>query len=455
MRGRNLKKLMSIIISTGMLVMLLTGVVSAGTTYTPVNGDNTTCVFYKYLIVGAGDQIPNATFSFSIAPGTAISTDTSDNSVMEVLAGVGSPSIADVTFTSSDTTYTSVQTNDVDVARTAAQRVNGATSGVQFDTSKNEKYAKNSTIVDFSSVSFPEPGIYRYIISEDTDADHAAAGITHDTDVDRVLDVYVIDNEATTDNDTDLLVAAYVLHTEEGNVTINTTSMGSNDVQTAGAALADKTDGFTNEYSSKDLKIMKEVTGNQASRDKYFELTVTCPEIDENGVYQVSIGNDNDNNTSDGNADATSGTTTATISANQSKANFTTATSDSTVGTISGSELKDGRKFYLQHGQSIVIRGLAADTKYYVTENAEDYASAVMSGKTNGTAASPAVVGTVAETMDTANHKLAEAGFTNTRNGVIPTGILLSATGLIVVALIVVFGIVFFAIRSKKRYEEE
>ena len=45
--------------------------------------------------------------------------------------------------------------------------------------------------------------------------------------------------------------------------------------------------------------------------------------------------------------------------------------------------------------------------------------------------------------------------FTNDKHGTIPTGVLLSATGLIVVGLIVVVGVVFFGIRSKKRYEED
>ena len=203
--------------------------------------------------------------------------------------------------------------------------------------------------------------------------------------------------------------------------------MGSNDP----TPLADKTDGFTNEYSSKDLKVSKEVSGNQASRDKYFEITVTCTDVADADSYVVSIADDNDANTNDGNADATSGTTTATIAANQGQTNST---------SVTGAQLKAGKKFYLQHGQSIVIRGLSPDASYTVTENAEDYKSAVMSGKTNS-----GKIGTVA-----GDNKMAEAGFTNTRNGVIPTGILLSATG-----LIVVFGIVFFAIRSKKRYEEE
>ena len=45
--------------------------------------------------------------------------------------------------------------------------------------------------------------------------------------------------------------------------------------------------------------------------------------------------------------------------------------------------------------------------------------------------------------------------FTNTKQGVIPTGIILSAAGLIVVAILVVAGVVFFGVRSRRKYEEE
>ena len=45
--------------------------------------------------------------------------------------------------------------------------------------------------------------------------------------------------------------------------------------------------------------------------------------------------------------------------------------------------------------------------------------------------------------------------YTNTKDGVIPTGIILSVAGLLVVGLIAVIGFVFFGIRSKRRYDED
>ena len=395
--------------------------VFAATSYTAVTG--TSCNFNKYLIMDVGDSVPNATFSFTVAPGTAVSPDTSSNDVMEIMAGVGTPTIADVTFAPGDATATSAGTN-IDVARAASDRQSGLTAanGVQLEA--GEKYATKQATVDFSSVSFNEPGIYRYIVTETANASHEAAGIMHDNDTDRVLDVYVIDNNGT------LEVASYVLHTNVSDPVIGT-DMGSADVASTGTALSDKTDGFTNEYNTKDLRFSKEVAGNQGARDKYFELTVTATNVADNDSFVVSLADDSDANTNDGSADATSGAAKigGTIAANAGKTNPT---------TVTGTQLKAGQKFYLQHGQNIVIRGLPLNASYTLTENAEDYKSAVMSGKTNS-----GVIGTVA-----GNAKVAEAGFTNTRGGTIPTGVAVYAG--VGVAMVVIAAATFVLTRKNK-----
>lgn len=379
----------------------------AATPYTPVAG--TSATFNKYLILDAGDTVPNATFSFTVAPGTAIAATAT---TMEVLAGIGTPTIADVTFGPTDTTATAAGANS-DVGRTNAAR--GGTAGDTVQLDPGEKYATKTATVSFTGITFPEPGIYRYIITETASTVNAAAGIIHDTDTDRVLDVYVTDDGTGT-----LVVSLYVLHTNAGTVA-------------AAAALADKTDGFTNEYTTKDLKIEKEVTGNQASRDKYFELTVTMADGTVNGSdsFVVSLANDSDANTNDGNADATSGTNAATIAANAGKTNPT---------TVTGAQLLAGQKFYLQHGQSVVIRGLPANANYTVTENKEDYSSAVKSGDTNS-----GVIGTVA-----GSNKMATAGFTNTRDGIIPTGVLLTVIPGIVIILAGITGLILLKSRKRK-----
>lgn len=412
----------AVTVTTAMTVPVMAAA-GGGNDYTPVAGTSTT--MKKFLIMDSGDTVPNATFNFTAAPGSPRSASTADNEVMQVLAGIGTPTVAAVTFGPSNTTATSAGAN-IDVARTNEDRTGTASTDlVQLDA--GEKYATQQTTISFSGITFDEPGIYRYVITETADAAHAAAGIAHDTDNDRILDVYVTDDGTGT-----LVVSAYVLHTDDDDVVINNT-MGSADVAAAGDALTDKTDGFTNEYSSKDLVFAKEVTGNQASRDKYFEFTVTASGIADTDTYVVSLEDDSDATTTDGDASATSGTNSATIAANAGKTNPT---------SVTGAQLKAGVKFYLQHGQSIAIRGLAPNATYSVTENAEDY-KPTASGVTGYTDATSGTIGTVA-----GNNKAVMTSYLNQRSGIIPTGVMAKVWPGIILAGAA--GVVIYAVTRRK-----
>lgn len=408
--------------------------------YDGVSGTSTT--FKKYLIVSAGDNIPNVTFNYTIAAGEAVSADTSNNEVFQVLPGVDADkiTITATTFSDDDATYTATQTEDIDVGRAASSRATGLTAatGVEFETSKNEKYAKQVATIDFSHVTFDEPGIYRYIVTESANAANAAMGITNDNDVDRVLDVYVTDNGQGV-----LVVSSYVMHTEinDGETPAINSTMGTADVTTDGAALSDKTDGFTNEYHTKDLVFKKEVDGNEASRDKWFEFTATLADVNDADVFTVSLADDSNANTTDGNADATSGTTSATRESNRGKTNPT---------SVTGAQLKAGVKFYLQHGQSIAIRGIPVNATYTVTEDKEDYKSeaSVVTGHTDATTG---VIGTIA-----GDNKAVHTSYKNTRRGNVATGIVLNAAKFIGIGLVGI-GVIFvlFLLKKKRDSEEE
>ena len=412
---------------------------SAAFTYTPVAGSSTE--FNKYLIMSAGDNVPNATFNYTVEAGEAVSTITSDNQVFQVIPGVAptAVTITPTTFAPGDTTYDAVQTGHMDVSRTAAERATGLTAatGVEFEATTGEKYAVKTATVSFANVTFDEPGIYRYIIKEAASATDEAKGLMHDNDIDRVLDVYVTDNSAGT-----LVVSGYVMHTD-----INSTAtpaingdMGTADVQTAGAKLADKTDGFTNEYKTKDLVFKKEVTGNQASRDKYFDFTLSLSGLPASDKYTVSIADDNNAFTTDGNADDKSGANSATIAENANKTNVKELTASGT-GTIE-------QHFYLQHGQSIAVRGLPLNATYAVTENKEDYKSQP-SLVADHTDAANGTVSTVAGT-----NKAIKTSFLNTRNGVIPTGVAAAVGSAVAVAGIGAAGLFGMGMKRRKKEEE-
>ena len=463
MRIKNATPKAAAAIMSAMAALSMAAPAMAATAYTPKAGGTTS--FKKFLIMAAGDNVPNVTFNFKIraAAGDELRSlgthdasvnDGEDNATFQVDAGINPAAIkingtagndgGNVSFVTTDTTYATAQDGDTDVTRLASARVSGGTeaNGVQF-TENAEKYAKKDVSLDFTGVQFTEPGVYRYIITETANADHAAAGIIHDTDVDRVLDVYVTDNGSGV-----LEVSQYVLHTDlvatqpaiGGN-------MGTDDVTSQGGRLSDKTDGFTNEYKSKDLDFKKEVTGNQASRDKYFRFKLELSGLTAGNKYTVSLANDSNEYTNDGDADAKSGTTVATRTGYQNQNNVTelTAASDGTIGKGNGNEVY----FYLQHGQHIVVRGLPLNAKYNVTEDKEDYKQEASSvdGYTALTDSGNATIGSIA-----GDAKIVKTSWKNTRSGNIPTGVLASIIpGL---ALVGVGGAGFLASR-KRRSEEE
>ena len=392
---------------------------AAGTNYSPVEGTGFT--FNKYLVMSAGATTPSATFHYTVTKGTARSVDTSDNSVMQVLEGVGTPTVSDSVFSAAQATSASASASQIDVQRTDRTKV-------KWESSKGEKFAVSTSTVSFSGIHFDEPGIYRYVVTETASDADEAKGIIHDDDTDRILDVYVIDNGKGS-----LEISAYVMHQNETDVVISG-AMGSADVASDGAALVDKTDGFTNEYISSDLLFKKEVTGNQASRDKYFALTVELENLTAGNRYAVSLANDGNANTTDGNADAVSKSNSATIAANAGKTNVTELTADANG--------KVRQTFYLQHGQEVAVRGLPLNASYSVTENAEDYKSNSASVK----GYQDAVSGIMKTHVKTS--------YLNERDGIIPTGITLSAFPGMMILLGAAAGAGVILLRVRRRREE-
>lgn len=405
-------KIMAILMITALIMSFAIISTSAATTYTGVTGGTTT--FSKYLIVDTDTNIPNVTFDFSIAPITTGKAATANTVAVyaPASAGVtGTPTISDPVFTS-DTqttpTYTAVQSADE--------------GKLTLDSGK--KYAAKTVTVDFSSVTFPEPGIYRYIVTEAA----ASGAYTHDTQntggtaLTRYLDVYVTDNSGT------LEVSSYVLHKDDDTIEANANS-GSSEVATDGTAVDDKSASYVNEYATKDLAFSKKVDGNQASRDKYFKYTVTVTGLTAGDTFTVNIDN----------ADASPAGNSAT-----------TYSSMTNPTAVTGTQLASGVDFYLQHGQSIKILGLPTTASYTVVEEAEDYTSAA-----NNDLVAVAAQGSDPEktyndastgTMDSDKY----VGFTNTKNGVIPTGVLLTIAPFAIGILL--FGaLAIFLISKRKR----
>lgn len=440
-------------------VMLATSAVSvsaAGTNYDTnigtATGISKVTTFDKYLVMEEGANVPNVEFAFSIAPGSAIAYDT-DEGTFQVLAGItgtsGGPTItwdqyhldsdedgpdtdvkSTVRFTSSDTTILAANKGDTDYVK---------------DLVAGKKYVKHTATVDFSDVVFPEPGVYRYVITE---TDPNLAGIVCDANLYRYLDVYVTDaSDATTKK---LEIAGYVLHATADSIdrsedfgTDGTTGSDatSGALAAAGTAASDyKSQGFTNKFVSHDLSFSKTVTGNQGSRDKYFKFTVTISGALPNTKYTVSLDDDSNAYTTDGvKADATVPENAATDSDYYGESNLTEIV---TNANGSGTYV-----FYLQHGQTIAIRGLGEGTIWTIEETPEDYkvSDVDVSGDSTADVDDSNDAKVVSEGIDADT----VVAYTNTRDGVVPTGVLLVVAPFAAMALAGLAGIIVIA--SKKR----
>lgn len=378
---------------------------------TEIGGTKTT-TFDKYLVMDKQAEVPNASFKYAVTAGTAKAYDVAGKKFAVLagvdadkvtMAGVGTETANTITYKQGDATL-----NDVNAL-------------VKNYDNSFDKYAKKTATLDFSACGFTEPGIYRYIVTESG----TNQAVTNDADATRVVDVYV--NDASGEGENKLEIAGYVLHSNADDAP--DVSLGENNGST-GSYVGTKSQGFTNSYDTSDITISKAVSGNQASRDKYFEFTVKITDAVPGTVYDVDLSD----------ADVTTKTNAATITANEGKTNPATLTVGAD-GTVT-------QKFYLAHDQRIVIQGVAKDSKYKVTENAEDYKSTPADAIDNTEGRGDATSGTVAS-------EDIRTGYLNTRNGTIPTGVIMTVAPFAAVTLLGGAGAVTMIMKKKKSEEEE
>ena len=444
------KKLSVMLITTALVAFMAVPAFAANTGYVPLKSPN--AQFDKYLLVDSDAVVPNTSFSFTISsndvteilPGTAATTTSAGT--LPLYKGPGTPTISAVSFSPNDTVETST-----------------LVSGY--------KTYKKPVTIDMSSVEFSEPGVYRYYITEATgtagmfyDVDATTPNLTTNGSLKRTLDVYVEDTEDA--SSMTLKVTGFIMYdgvvtaappagepatansaiTSTKTITVNT----ANGAEVPGAT---KTDRYVNYYTSYSLTVGKVVTGNQGSRDKYFKLTLTL-----NSPVATTL---------------TVDVSHADIQLPASDA-LNKATDSSYAGKSNPQEIKlnageaKETEFYLQHGQYIIVEGLIVGTTYELKEEAEGYTStegitAAVSvinwdGINGNDALADAVNGTVklldADDSTTDDGDL-QTGFTNDKNGVIPTGVLVSATPVIIIAIVVVAGVVLFIVMSAKRKASE
>lgn len=417
MKNKRFSRVFAVALAIVMCFCMAVPAFAAGTVYTAMAADSlTSTTFDKYLVMKTEANVPNVSFNYSITKGSAT---TASNGKFAVSEGYGTPTISNngvISFTSGSTTFATAQEGDY-----------------VKNLGTDEKYTKGSATVSFAGIVFPEPGVYRYIITE---ANPAKQGITYDSDLTRVLDVYV--ENASTSEAKLLKITGFVLHANETELAADAENFGTAaNTAPANTAGSDyKSQGFTNKYLTYNLTFSKTVDGNQASRDKYFAFTVKIEGALPNTTYNVNLTN----------ADGTSGTNAATIAANANKTNAAAITTDGS-GTVTAT-------FYLQHRQSIIIEGLTEGAVWTVTENEEDYRASVSvdgaapknaSSATSDNADTDEKEGIIANTT---------VAFTNYREGVVPTGVLLTIAPFAILILAGIAGVIVILGRKKRASAE-
>ena len=255
------------------------------------------------------------------------------------------------------------------------------------------KYATLPVTITFPEGTFAKPGVYRFKLTE---TEGTLPGITYDEST-LYLDVFVVAD------DSDVLsIASCILRPSEANISLDGVYASDPDVKTA---------DFTNQVTQFDFEFTKTIAGNQGDKSKVFTFTLNVSNALP-GSYPVVVNN------------------------------VTGAEASITVG-------EDGKgeaTFSMTHNSSVKVVGLNKGARCVVTEANEDYTpSYLVDEETEGTTNTSTV------NLINSGHKV---DFTNTRTGVIPTGILLTVAPF-AVGLLLFGSIVIFLAAKKRRAEDE
>ena len=395
-----------------LLVSLLAMPVSAAAP-TATDGKIT---FNKYLVMDKEANVPNVTFEFTIAAGQPATYGEEGTVKTAVYAGIMGEN-APVIYAGN-----SKPEKDEDYGKVTFAAGDNTTdiTPVEPEAAVTQKEATKNLTVDFTGVTFPAPGIYRYVITE---TNGGSSGITYDDS--RTLDVYVQykKNSETGEGQpvyTDELEVAYYVLQDGTAGNPNTATDAENGT---------KSDGFTNTYTTHNLTLKKEVEGNQGDQNKYFKFTVKISGAIEGNKYTVNLDHATET------AITLPGQTTHTNSAELTVG---------TGGTVTA-------EYYLKNDEYIVIQGLTSDTQYKITEDSYKDDGYLTTYKVNN--------GQVQSASSTPEETAVGDGdvsvtFTNTKNGTVPTGILLETAPYLILGAVVVAGlVVLFATRRRRTRE--
>ncbi len=465
------RKLAASVASAMMLTTMVIAPLTAGAGNYPEEkqAQGTTTTFDKYLVMDSDATVPNVTSVFSITAGEGIATGV--NSI-NCYAGIGTPTFnpdetqgiavvdgkAVVSFSATDTTTPEKDVN----TKTVAFRTT--------DNDSDEKFATKTVTVNFAEIKFPEPGLYRYIITEEAPTDGGISVPTGDREY--TLFVTVKDDNGTLvvsqteyvlqeGTDTPSIIDKVIK--DDSDTVIGTTKVNEN-----------KKTGMTNWYTTHDLMFNKNVTGNQGSRDKYFKFTVKLTNTSEEGVLTMTDARANDRFIVTGSFDVNPEKNDATktdytsvpdgesLNAMQKANGYGEGKelNQMSIGTttycyVTYAQLVEGKDFYLHSGQNIEINGIPEGLGYIVSEEKEDYTSNVTVNNTDGLDADGVKNSDNSQVTDSRLTGTARLTFTNSKDGTIPTGVLTTVAASVGIVAIGLAGIIFGIVNNRKKSEEE
>lgn len=319
------------------------------------------------MAAAADGTVPSATYSYTVNAGEAKAATATSPAIK---AGLGTPTIANVVFTPKDAVSDSKVSKDV--------------------------------TVNFSGITFPTAGIYRYVITE---TNPTVAGLETGDANTIYLDVYVTNVAG------NCAITYYQMSTSDAAPTY---AQDNNKAPTYTAKFTEDTDTYTT-YT---LTVTKNVEGTMADMTQKFSIDVDFTDLSEGTKVKV-----------DGVQTADGASATGALSVNKS----------------------------LGDNESMTITGVPADAVYTVVENiakTEGYTTTATVQQGTGTATTANV--TVADTTQTvAQQNMGSANHTvtviNTKNAVNPTGIILNVAPYALMVVIALAGVVVFL---RKRVED-
>lgn len=319
------------------------------------------------MAAAADGTVPSATYSYTVRAGEAKAATATSPAIK---AGLGTPTIANVVFTPKDAVSDSKVSKDV--------------------------------TVNFSGITFPTAGIYRYVITE---TNPTVAGLETGDANTIYLDVYVTNVAG------GRAITYYQMSTSDAAPTY---AQDNNKTPTYTAKFTEDTDTYTT-YT---LTVTKNVEGTMADMTQKFSIDVDFTGLSEGTKVKV-----------DGVQTADGASDTGALSVNKS----------------------------LGDNESMTITGVPADAVYTVVENiakTEGYTTTATVQQGTGTATTANVTvadttQTVAQqTMGSADHAVTVI---NTKNAVNPTGIILNVAPYALMVVIALAGVVVFL---RKRVED-